>query len=89
MQAACTAQATDRRYDQAIIQGAKEGVQAQHEKAAAGGDAGSIDTQGAGEAIGEGVGQARQAADKVPALQYTLYAHGAVIVLTTLPQQCI
>ena len=62
--AACMAQDTQRRYDQAIVQGAKDSVHSQHEKAAAGGGDG-IDTQGAGEAIGEGVGQA---ADKVLSL---------------------
>lgn len=69
--AACLAQATQRRYDQAIVQGAKEGVHAQHEKAAASGG-GGIDTQGAEQAVGEGMGQARQAADKVAPMPITL-----------------
>ena len=58
-------QSTERRYDQVIVEGAKEGVAAKHQKAGqAGGDMG-IDTEGAAQAAGQGLGQAKQAVGQV------------------------
>ena len=57
------AQNTARRFDQVIVEGAKESVQQQHEKAGGGGG-GGVDTQGAKDAVDRGTGQAKQALDK-------------------------
>lgn len=63
-------QNTERRYDQVIFEGAKEGVAAQHKKKDPAGGAGGaggldIDADAAAQAAGKGVGKAKQAVGQV------------------------
>lgn len=61
---ALRAQSTERRYDQVIVKGAKENVAAKQEQGGGAGGMG-IDTDGAAQAAGQGIGQAKQAVGQV------------------------